>query len=338
MRRVGNLWPRVIAMDNLRAATQRAARGKRHQQHVASFLVDREPQLLALQRELVAHTYRPGRLARFVIHDPKTRVISVAPFRDRVVHHAVIDVLEPYLDRRMIHASFACRRRKGTHAALDYAQAKVRRHAWFLKMDVAQYFASVPHAVVMHTLERMVKDRAVLRLVARIVAAGGQMDATERGLPIGNLTSQWLANLVLDALDRAVQEHMRVPGYLRYLDDFVLFADDRTRLRDAHGQVQYVLASLGLRAKARATMLAPTRDGLPFLGFVVFPTMRRIRPANRRRVLQRWKLRLWQWRQGHLDDTALSDCVRSMMAHLEHGTTRGWRRHWCAALEGRGPM
>lgn len=99
-----------------------------------------------------------------------------------------------------------------------------------------------------------------------------------------------------------------------------------------------MLAELGLRPKASATMLARTRDGLPFLGFMVFPAMRRVRPANRRRVVQRWKQRLWQWRQGQLDEQALADCMRSMMAHLEHGTTRGWRQRWCAALEGRGPM
>lgn len=122
------------------------------------------------------------------------------------------------------------------------------------------------------------------------------------------------------------------------MDDFVLLAHDRARLQAARGSVQEVLADLGLRAKARATMLAPTRDGLPFLGFVVFPAIRRIRPANRRRVQRRWKLRLWQWRQGELSEAALADSVRSMVAHLEHGTTRGWRRRWCAALEGRGPV
>ncbi|MEX1363988.1 MAG: reverse transcriptase/maturase family protein [Nannocystaceae bacterium] len=286
----------------------------------------------------LAETYQPGRMSSFVLHDPKLRLIRVAPFRDRVVHHAVIDVLEPVFDRRMIHASFACRRGKGTHAALDHAQGLVRRYGWFLKMDVAQYFASLSHAVVMQTVARMVKDRAVLRLLGRIVAAGGGPDDPARGLPIGNLTSQWLANLVLGPLDRHVLERMRVPGYCRYLDDFVLMSDDRERLRAARDELEGVLAGLGLRPKASATMLARTRDGLPWLGFVLFPAMRRVRPENRRRVVRRWKQRLWQWRRGQLDEQALADAVRSMMAHLEHGTTRGWRRRWCAALEGRGPM
>lgn len=337
MRRVGNLWPQVTDFGNLLTATRRAARSKRQQAHVARFLVQSEPRLLRLQRELLAERYHPGRLARFVIHDPKRRTIGVAPFRDRVVHHAVVDVLEPAFDRRMVHATFACRRGKGTHAAIDHAQQLVRRHRWFLKMDVARFFASVPHAVVMETVERIVKDRPLLRLVQRIVEMGGGEDEPGRGLPIGNLTSQWLANLVLDALDRAVVERMHMPGYVRYMDDFALLCNEREQLREARVQVEDVLGSLGLRPKVGATILAPTRDGLPFLGFMVFPAVRRIRPANRRRVIRRWKQRLWQWRQGELDEEELADSVRSMMAHLEHGTTRGWRRRWCTALKGRGP-
>ncbi|MCA9654912.1 MAG: group II intron reverse transcriptase domain-containing protein [Myxococcales bacterium] len=338
MKRVGNLWPRVTAFDTLLEATRRAARGKRGQDAVARFLADREPRLLELQRELRTGTYCPGPLTSFVIHDPKRRTIAVAPFRDRVVHHGLIDVLEPVLDRRMIHASFACRRGKGTHAALVHVQRLVRRHAWVLRMDVERFFASIPQAVVMRTIGSVVKDRAVLSLVERIVAVGGGGDAPGRGLPIGNLTSQWLANLVLDPVDRLVTQRLRLPGYARYMDDWAVLADDRARLREARAAIEDELATLGLRAKPRATMLGRTRDGVPWLGFSVFPAIVRVRPANRRRVVRRWKHRLWQWRHGQLDDQALADAMRSVMAHLEHGTTRGWRRRWCAALEGRGPV
>lgn len=336
MRRVGGLWPQVTAFDNLLRATERAARGKRRQRAIARFLVDREPRLLELRRELLDERYQPGRMSSFVLHDPKLRTISVAPFRDRVVHHAIIDVLEPIFDRRMVNASFACRRGKGTHVALDHAQRLVRRHRWFLKMDVEAFFASIPHAAVLGTIRRMIKDPPVLRLIERVIAAGGVGHG--RGLPIGNLTSQWFANLTLSCVDRLVIERLRLPSYARYMDDLVVFDDDRERLRDAATQVEAQFEEIGLRAKARATMLAPTRDGLPFLGLVLFPAIRRVRPANRKRMVQRWKHRLWQYRRGDLDEQALADCVRSMMAHLEHGTTRAWRRRWCAVLEGRGPM
>lgn len=336
MRRIGGLWPQVTDFGNLLRATDRAARGKRRQRSIARFLIEREPLLLALRRELLDESYRPGPMTRFEIHDPKQRTISVAPFRDRVVHHAIIDVLEPVFDRRMIHASFACRRGKGTHAALDHAQRLVRRYRWFLKMDIEAFFASIPHLLVLDTISRMIKGAPLLRTIERIVAAGG--DGQRHGLPIGDLTSQWFANLALLRLDRAVVEQLRPGGYVRYMDDFVLFADDRQQLRHARTHIEAQLEAMGLRAKARATMLARTRDGLPFLGFVVFPAIRRIRPENRRRMVQRWKTRLWQWRQGQLDERALADTVRSMMAHLEHGTTRAWRRRWCTQLEGRSPQ
>ncbi|MFO7565862.1 MAG: reverse transcriptase/maturase family protein [Enhygromyxa sp.] len=336
MRRVGGLWPEVTGFANLLRASNRAARGKARQHAIAQFMLEREPLLLELRRELLAERYRPAALTTFEILDPKPRTISVAPFRDRVVHHAIIDVLEPIFDRRMIHASFACRRGKGTHAALDHAQRLVRRHRWFLKMDVESFFASIPHAVVLATIARMIKGPPLLRLINHVIQAGD--DGHGRGLPIGNLTSQWFANLTLGSVDRLVVEQLRMPGYARYMDDFVSFADDRGQLRELRARIEAQLARLGLRAKASATMLAPTRDGLPFLGFVLFPAVRRIRPANRKRTVQRWKYRLWQYRRGDLDERALADCMRSVMAHLEHGTTRGWRRRWSATLEGRGPM
>jgi hypothetical protein len=135
-------------------------------------------------------------------------------------------------------------------------------------------------------------------------------------------------------VDRLMTEQLRVPGYVRYMDDFVLFANERDRLREARVQIERRLAALGLCAKDRATMLTLTREGVPFLGFLLFPAIRRVRSANRQRIVQRWKHRLWQWRQGALAEQALADCLRSMTAHLEHGTTRAWRRRWCAALEG----
>ena len=149
MRRIGGVWGEIVSFENLMRAARHAARGKRRVASVARFLDRVELEVLQLQRELLEGSYHPGEPFEFKIVDPKPRTISAAPFRDRVVHHALIEVLEPWFDRRMIHASFACRRGKGTHAALDHAQHLVRRHAWFLKMDVEGFFASIPHAVVM---------------------------------------------------------------------------------------------------------------------------------------------------------------------------------------------
>jgi retron-type reverse transcriptase len=246
MRRVGNLWPQIVCFENLLRATRNAARGKRQVRSVARFLERAEYEVLSIERDLVSKTYTPGRPTSFKIRDPKERTITVVPFRDRVVHHALIDPLESIFDRRMIPESFACRRGKGNHAALRYAQGLLRQYRYFLKLDIERYFETLSHKVVMETLQRLVKDKNVLWLCDRIVRAQGFRG---RGLPIGNLTSQWFANLVLDRVDRYAKEVLRVPGYVRYMDDFVLFAEKRERLKESLGDLRDFLDS-SLRSNA----------------------------------------------------------------------------------------
>lgn len=330
MRRAGGLWPRVVAFENLRRAALRAARGKRGSHAVARFLADLEPECLGLQRALADGTWEPGPASRFEIHDPKRRTITAAPFADRVVHHAVMDVLEPVLDRRMVDASYACRRGKGTHAALRRARRLVRRHGWFLKLDVAKCFESIDHDVAVQSLARSVKDRRVLALCERIVRSGGP---TGVGLPIGNLTSQWLANLVLDRLDHFALEVLRVRGYVRYMDDFVLFDDDGQRLR-AHLDVvtEFLRGALRLTLKQRATTLAPTSQGLPFLGWRFLPGVTRLRPENARRTRRRLERRFAEYRARRIDEERLAASVRSSCEHLRHGCTLAMRRRLFARL------
>jgi RNA-directed DNA polymerase len=325
MRRIGSVWETIVSFDNLCSAAQAAARSKRAVRGVARFMERLEPEVLQLQRELRGGSYRPGAPVTFTVHDPKTREITAAPFRDRVVHHALIDPLEPWLDRRMIAHSYACRRGKGQHRALRRARQLIRRHEWFLKLDVRAFFPSLRHDVVLDTLRRVVKDRCALRLAEAIIRAGGS-DGT--GLPIGHLTSQWFANLVLDRLDHEVTETMRAPGYLRYMDDFVLFADAKSWLREAHAEIAAHLAANGLELKDGATVLAPARQGLPFLGFRIYRGTARLRPDNLRRTRARLRHRQWQFGQGVFDEARLADCTRSVTAHLTHGNTLALRRSW----------
>jgi hypothetical protein len=327
MRRIGGVWETIVSFENLRRAARRAAAGKRQVKGIARFLERLEPELLALQRELGEGIWRPGTPTTFVVRDPKVREITAAPFRDRVVHHALIDPLEPYLDRRMIAQSYACRRGKGQLRALRWAQRLVRRFDWFLKLDVASFFPSLRHDVVLATLARVLKDRKALALCATIVRAGG---SDGRGLPIGHLTSQWFANLVLDRLDHFVVAALRVRGYVRYMDDFVLCADDRQTLRGHLAAVEACLGELGLRLKARATILAPSTQGLPFLGWQVYRGTVRLRPENLRRTRARLRHRGWQHRAGLIDERALADCTRSVIAHLRAGSTLALRRAWFA--------
>ena len=169
MKRAGNLWPQLTSWENLLEAAHAAARGKRKRPDVALFLRDLEPNLCALQRELVQGGYRPGPYRAFWIQDPKPRQISAASFRDRVVHHALTRVLEPIFESRFTAKSFASRKGFGQHKALELARAACRRYTYVLKCDIRKYFPSLDHVILKELLGRAIKCRPTLDLAARII-------------------------------------------------------------------------------------------------------------------------------------------------------------------------
>ena len=200
-------------MDNLYTAYCKARKGKRRRPDVAQFSLGLEQNLSVLQQELITGTYSPGAYRQFTVYERKPRLISVAPFRDRVVHHAVMHILEPLLDQRFIPDTYACRKNKGVHRAVDRYQQFARDNAYVLKLDIARYFASIDRTILKQQLARRIKDKAVLELLYRIIDNGPEINEPVRffpgddlvsvserrcGLPIGNLTSQFFANLYLD--------------------------------------------------------------------------------------------------------------------------------------------
>ena len=252
MKRQGNLWDGMISFENLLHAAQAAARGKRFKPGVARFVFDLERQLLRLHEELAGKTYRPGPYRTFTIYEGKTRQISAAPFRDRVVHHALTGVLEPIFERSFIFDSYACRKGKGTHAAVDRCQRFARRYRYVLKADVRKFFPSIDHRVLEGAIARKIKDPDVLWLVGRIIDHSNPQDPVlmwfpgddlftpterRRGLPLGNQTSQFFANVYLDPLDHFITDRLGL-SYVRYVDDFLVFADDKRRLREARAEVE----------------------------------------------------------------------------------------------------
>ncbi len=272
MKSFGGLFDRVVALDNLRLAAQAASRGKRGKPDVAVFLASGDGALAELRTELIAGSYRPGAYRQFRVLDPKPRIISCAPFPDRVVHHAVCDVAMPLVERRFIDDSFACRQGKGTHRAVARAQELVRQHPRFLKLDVKSFFESVDHGILIDLLGRVFKERQLVDLLAVIVRSGPPGPIPARGLPIGNLTSQWFANLYLDGLDHRVKEAWGAPEYVRYMDDMLVLGESRDDLRRLQGRLAaYLEKERGLMLKASATQLGVCRDGVPFLGMRIFP-------------------------------------------------------------------
>jgi retron-type reverse transcriptase len=291
---------------------------------VDRFSFQLEPELLRLRRELLAGTWVPGRLVHFRIDDPKPRLISAAPFRDRVVHHAVMDVMEPCFERWFDDDSYACRKGRGVDAALSRAVVLSRRSAVILRSDISACFASIDHGVLMDLLRQRFRDAALLALLERIIDHGG---AGGKGLPIGSLTSQWLANLVLDALDRFVRSEIRPAGYLRYMDDFAIFGQQSDELRAVRDRLaEWTGEHLHLRLNPRVTQIYSTRNGWPFLGFRVRPSGLRLRRDTWKRFRRRLGRKHHLLRRGLVSADELQQAASSMLAHVDRARSRGLRR------------
>lgn len=339
MKRLRNLWPQLIAFDNLWQAWRQARRGKSRSAGAVAFELNLERELLALQRELAEGSYQPGAYRLFTLYERKPRLIAAAPFRDRVVHHAVMNVIEPPLDRTFIFDSYACRRGKGTHAAVDRYQRWAQRYPYVLKLDIQRYFPSIDHARLKAKLRRRIADPRVLALLERIVD-GSPTDVAgdpihfpgddlltplerRRGIPIGNLTSQFFANLYLDDLDHWLKEQRRVPAYLRYVDDMVLLADAKTELHDHHATLADYLTRERLRLHPRKAQVSRTRDGLNLLGYLVFPHQRRLRNDNGLRFRRRLRRFARAYALGRLSLAAINPSVQAWLGHARHADTLG---------------
>jgi len=324
MRRVGELWQSVIAMENLLLAFHKAILGKRRRPEAAAFAFRLEDELFGLRDELVAGRYQPGAYRVFAIYDRKPRMISAAPFRDRVVHHALMNVLEPILDRRFIFDSYACRKGKGVHAAVNRYQVWSAQYCYVLKLDIRRYFPSIRHDCLLSQLAARIKDQRVLALCAQIIATGDNGEA--RGLPIGNLTSQILANLYLDDTDHWLKETLHVPAYLRYVDDLILLDNDPARLWCWLAQLRERVSHLGLEIPASKVQLAPCRRKLSVLGYQCTPKQRWLRRDNvvfARRRLRRMAKR---FALGALDLKSVRAALASWIGHAAHADSFGLRR------------
>ncbi len=336
------MFDALCSWENLLLAYRKAAKGKRGRPAVASFEMTLEDNLLMLRDELRSGSYRPGAYTTFTIHEPKRRLISAAPFRDRVVHHALCNVIEPLFERRFVADSFANRKLKGTHRALDRAQRLARRYRYSLQADVRQFFPSVDHALLCAELARVVDDSRVLDVAECIMRSGDGVlsEAYDpvcfpgddlfavfrpRGLPIGNLTSQFWANVYLNAFDHYVKRELRCAGYVRYVDDLLFFADDKPALWAWLRAVKERLAALRLVVHEGAHP-RPVAEGFPFLGFVVFPTRRRLKRRRGVFFVRRLSAMVKQRDCGLLSTALVTDSVRGWVNHVRFGNTVGLRK------------
>ena len=342
MKSYRQLYPQVITWYNLYAAWRKARKGKRGRVPAATFEYYLEDNLLGLQAELTNMTYQPGAYHSFYIHEPKRRLISAAPFHDRVVHHALCNIIEPIFERSFIHDSYANRVGKGSHRALERTRQYSRRYRYVLQCDLRQYFPSIDHAILRQQLARKLLDEDLMWLIDQILASGRGVLSEQyemvwfpgddlfavnrpRGLPIGNLTSQFWANCYLNAFDHFVKRDLKCPAYLRYVDDTLFFADDKATLHRWRAAIIEYLATLRLTIHVNRAQPRPVTEGIPFLGFVVYPTHWRVK--RRKVVHYRRRLRslLVQYRAGPASQQSVQASIRGWLNHVQYGDTWGLR-------------
>ncbi|MBF0328757.1 MAG: group II intron reverse transcriptase domain-containing protein [Nitrospirae bacterium] len=316
MKRTGNLFEKVCTFESLYRAFKKAMRGSGKTEEACAFEFELEHLLFELQRELLNGIYRPDKYRYFQVYEPKERTISVASFRDRVVHHSVVAALEPIFERVFIYDSYATRKEKGTHKCVRRAQEFMRKNRYYLKFDINKYFESMDHSVLIGLIERKIKDKRLLDLIKIIVANNdaSRGEQTGKGLPIGNLTSQFFANVYLDAFDHYIKDELGCKAYLRYMDDCVIFSDDKERLKELLKLSENFLEQrLCLKLKDSATMINSRLNGLPFLGFRVFPSLLRIKSENIKRLKAKIRQRENEFRRGLIDEDKYSMSLASII-------------------------
>jgi len=334
MQRHRQLFEEICSFENLLLAARKARRGKRLRPDVAAFEHNLEAELLRLQTELRAQTYCPGAYHEFVIHDPKRRVISAAPYRDRIVHHALCNVLEPIFERVFITDSYAHRFGKGTHAAVDRLTEFMRRYDYVLKCDIARYFPSIDHALLKAQIRRKIACADTLWLIDTIIDAGNPSEpenayflgddlftpfSRHKGLPLGNQTSQFFANVYLNALDHFVKEKLERKAYIRYVDDFVILSDDKEDLWEVFAAFRnFLAATLRLQVHPVKQWVLPVSAGVDFLGFRVYPTHRLLRRASGLRFQRRLRAMQWAYRNGQISLTQIQQRLMAWLGHAGH--------------------
>ncbi|MBI5398401.1 hypothetical protein HZB03_02955 [Candidatus Woesearchaeota archaeon] len=340
MKTFRNLYADLCSYDNLYLAYKQARKHKTRKQYVTAFERDLKQNLLLLRTELLLHSYRPMPLKTFILRDPKTRKISKSDFRDRVVHHALCNIIEPKLERRFIHDSFANRKGKGTLAAIrrfEQFKRKVSMNlttikgtknikGFVLKADVKKFFDTVDHQTLLGIINRTIKDKKVMWLI-KIILANHKTKIGGVGMPLGNLTSQFFANVYLNELDQFVKHDLRARYYLRYVDDFVILNRSKEALQFYKEEIEsFLKETLTLSLHPAKSRIFPLYRGTDFLGMKIFAHHKTIRRKNIRRFLQKLEEQCRRYDEGTANYDKIYDLLEGWCAYTKNADTHRLKR------------
>lgn len=313
----------IADFANLVRAAYQAGRGKHTRAVVQRFFSRFDDHINTLSSAILEGRAPLGRFRRFAIHDPKPRIIHAACFEDRVLHHAMMNLAGPVLDRALTATTFACRTGMGHHAAVQAAQRHLRRFPWYVKIDIQHYFDSIDHAILHRLLQRRFKGEGFLALLHRIIDC--YHIALGKGLPIGALTSQHFANFYLDGLDRYILERLPCRAQVRYMDDIVWWCDSRDTARETLEQVCDYAAHERLLTVKSTTQINRSVHGLSFCGYRILPGLLKLSRRRQRRyqqLRQDWEQR---YAEGLIDALGLQHAYDAVHAITLPAASLHWR-------------
>ncbi|HQG51845.1 MAG TPA: reverse transcriptase domain-containing protein [Syntrophorhabdaceae bacterium] len=330
MKRHGNLYQKICDFENLDLAFYKVSLGRRYYGDILQFKDVLEENLIRLQRELINKTYTPSPYRTFTLYEPKKRTIYVSPVKDRIVHHAIMNIVEPIWDKLFIYDSYACRKDKGTHAGVSRTVEFLRRaqqtwgKVYCLKCDITKFFPSINHHRMLQVISQKIKCKDTLWLFEQIIFNNtfDRNDPESKNMPIGNLISQWGANLYLNVLDQYIKHCLKTKYYIRYMDDFLILDGDRKELHRLKREISLFLNNhlkLGLNTKSD---IYPVDRGIDFLGYRIWHNNILLRKSSLIRATRRFKKLSKAYKEGLINLSDVKCSLFSWLGHCQHANVK----------------
>ena len=331
-----NLYKKLCSYENLMLAFRKAKKGKSKMYYVINFEQDLDNNIKLLQKELIEDTYQPSQLKKFIVRDPKTRTIHASIFKDRIVHHAIVNLLNPIYEKVFIYDSFASRKNKGNQEGILRFESfvnKVSRNGrliknpydsnsiqgYVLKCDIRKYFDSINHEILIEIIRNKISDEKVISLIQKILDNLNKEDG--KGLPLGNYTSQFFANVYLNQLDYFVKHELKAKYYIRYVDDFVILHRSKKRLEYLRKRISEFLISLKLELHPEKTKIYPLRNGITFLGYRIFYNNRLLTRRNIKHFKKKLEGNIQLFNEGLISEEQLNCRVQGWRGYAQFGDT-----------------
>jgi RNA-directed DNA polymerase len=334
MKRYNNLYKKITSFENILDATRKARKGKRFKQSTALFELELEKNIFKIMEVLKNKTYEPGAYRDFYIYEPKKRLISAAPYYDRVVHHALINIIEPVIGKSFIHDSYACIKGKGTHKAVKRYRQFCKQNRYVLKCDIVKYFPHIDQDILLDQVKGYIKCKDTLWLIQKILESK-ESDCIDyfpeddlftplsmkTGIPIGNLTSQFLANVYLNGFDHYIKEVLKTRYYIRYCDDFVIFSQSKKHLMYIKQKIAEYLLTLRLRLHPHKSRIFRIADGVDFLGYRIYPGYMKVRKSIVKRYRKKLRNMVKMYAKGMITLEKVRCSICSWIGHVKHANS-----------------